>query len=155
MTISFRFDGGGWCLDDVKGGELPMALVKEARKGEIDGFSGRRVYTVVPRYEALQNNAKIIGVRWVDTRKGDGVRSRLVCTDFNRDKGHTDDMFAPTPPLLASRWVVSRCASQGVDGMKNERLMSIDFTKAFFYTARLSARSSLNCRMRMPGIMGV
>ena len=91
------------------------------------------MYVIKPRTEALAKGAKIVGVRWVDTRKGDKVRSRLVCTDFSRDKTHTDEMFAPTPPLLASRWLVSRCASQGVRGIGVNRLMSIDFTKAFLY----------------------
>ena len=142
--IPFFFTGDGYCVDDVKGGVLPMKWVEEARKCEVDGFSARRVYSVKPRVEALAKGAKIVGVRWVDTRKGDKVRSRLVCMDFNRDKGHCDDMFAPTPPLLASRWLVSLCASQGVNGCKSGRLMSVDFTKAFFYTVKWSEKCSSN-----------
>ena len=110
-----------------------MDLVREARRGELKGFEERKVYSVRPRYEATQKGAKIVGVRWLDTRKGSGVRSRLVCTDFNRDKVHTDDMFAHTPPIVASRWLVSECASNCAHGLGDSRLMSIDFTKAFLY----------------------
>ena len=110
-----------------------MDLVREARRGEMEGFNSRRVYTVKPRSEALQKGAKIVGVRWVDTWKNDGVRSRLVCQDFKREKGKCDEMFAPTPPLLASRWLCSKMASQSRAGPKEGRLMALDFSKAFLY----------------------
>ena len=132
-TIPLAFNWTGYCVDDVKGGELPMEWVKHARKDEMNGFAERRVYVVRPRTEALAKGAKIVGVRWVDTRKGDKVRSRLVCTDFNRDRQHNDEMFAPTPPLLASRWLVSLMASQGLHGPGQKRLMALDFSKAFLY----------------------
>ena len=77
----------------------------------------------------------MIGVRWVDCRKSAKVRSRLVCMDFNRNKGKRsdDEMFAPTPPLLASRWLVSLMASQGPGGPGDKRLAALDFSKAFLY----------------------
>ena len=74
-----------------------------------------------------------MGVRWVDTWKKDGVRSRLVCQDFKQGKGQCDEMFAPTPPLLASRWLCSRMASQAKSGLQDGRLMALDFSKAFLY----------------------
>ena len=70
----------------------------------------------------------------MDVAKNGGVRSRLVCQDFNNDKKHSDEMFAPTPPLLASRWCVSRMASQGWSGPGSQSLMALDFSKAFLYT---------------------
>ena len=97
--IPFEFREGGYCVDDVRRGTLPMDLVREARRQEIQGFRQRRVYEVRPRYEAEAAGGKIVGVRWVDTAKAWGVRSRLVCQDFNRDSKRSDDMFAPTPPL--------------------------------------------------------
>ena len=131
--IPFEFRGGSHCVDDVRGGELPLDLVREGRKAEIKGFSSRRVYEVRPRWEATQKGAKVVGVRWVDTLKGSKVRSRLVCQDFNNDKGHSDEMFAPTPPLAASRWLCSEMASQGISGIGDLRLMTLDFSKAFLY----------------------
>ena len=74
-----------------------------------------------------------MGVRWVDVARNGGVRSRLVCQDFNNEKKHSDEMFAPTPPLLASRWCVSRMACQGWSGPGSQRLMALDFSKAFLY----------------------
>ena len=42
-------------------------------------------------------------------------------------------MFAPTPPLAASRWLCSEVASQGTEGLGELRLMTLDFSKAFLY----------------------
>ena len=61
------------------------------------------------------------------------MRSRLVCQGFNTDKGRNDEMFAPTPPLAASRWLCSEVASQGTEGLGELRLMTLDFSKAFIY----------------------
>ena len=120
-------------MDDVKGGELPMDLVREGRRSEMAGFAARRVYDVVPRFDAKSKGAKVIGVRWVDTAKAGKVRSRLVAQDFNHDKGKVDELFAATPPLLASRWVCSQVASQGYMGMGSVTVMTLDFSKAFLY----------------------
>ena len=67
------------------------------------------------------------------TLKGNAVRSRLVCQDLNNDRVRSDEMFAATPPLVASRYLVSRVASQGVGGLGELRLMALDFSKAFLY----------------------
>ena len=53
--------------------------------------------------------------------------------DFKKGKGQCDEMFAPTPPLLASRWVVSQMASNSPTGPGDQRLMTVDFSKAFLY----------------------
>ena len=145
VYIPFAFDESGWCQDDVRGGSLPMDLVREGRRTEIEGFAARRVYVLRPRYEAKSKGARVVGVRWVDTQKGDKVRCRLVCQDFNTDKGRNDEMFAATPPLLASRWLVSLVASQGSYGLGPTRLMALDFSKAFFiwkYETRSLHRAS-------------
>ena len=65
--------------------------------------------------------------------KNGKARCRLVCQDFNNDKKKTDEMFAPTPPLVASRWLCSCVASQGSRGIGQKTLMTIDFSKAFLY----------------------
>ena len=44
-----------------------------------------------------------MSVRWVDTDKGDLVRSRLVARDFKGADKDRDDLFAETPPLEAKR----------------------------------------------------
>ena len=131
--IPFSFTPGEHCVDDVRGGDLPMELVREGRRAEMEGFAARRVYEVRPRAEAKERGSRVVGVRWVDTLKGAKVRSRLVCQDFNTDRGHSDEMFAATPPLAASRFLVSQMASQGSGGLGELRLMALDFSKAFLY----------------------
>ena len=110
-----------------------MEKVRAARQNEMEGFMKRRVYSIVPRRTALDKGAKIIGVRWVDTLNADDVRSRLVAQDFKKGKGQCDEMFAPTPPLLASRWLCSQMASGNGRGPGNKCLMALDFSKAFLY----------------------
>ena len=71
----------GRYVDDIKGTELEPKLVHAARKEELDEFRRRKVYEVIPRAR-MPVGAKIVGVRWVETDKGNveapRVRSRLV-----------------------------------------------------------------------------
>ena len=110
----------------------------ERRAEELKIFEERKVYEVVPR-SSMVRGAKLIGVRWVDTNKGTleepNIRSRLVCQELGYGSKTPDDMFAPTPPLLATRWLLSSVASQGGDGPGNERIMLLDFKRAFLYGA--------------------
>ena len=69
----------------------------------------------------------------MDTAKAGKVRSRLVAQDFNTDKGKVAELCAAIPPLLAARWLCSRAASQGENGMGPLILMTLDFSKAFLY----------------------
>ena len=131
--IPFSFSPDGYCVDDVRGGTLPLEWVKEGRRSEMEGFGARKVYEIRPRVEATSKGARVVGVRWVDTLKGDKVRSRLVAQDFNNDRVRSDEMFAATPPLVASRYLVSRMASQQAGGLGDLRLMALDFSKAFLY----------------------
>ena len=137
FDIPFVFQDGSHFLDTNNGKPLPPEKVAEARKEEINGFSKRQVYEIRPRSEARAIGQRPVGVRWVDVEKKGSVRSRLVCQDFNPDKGRKNDesVYAPTPPLLASRWLVSKAASEGDFGRGNKRLMCVDFTKAFLYGA--------------------
>ena len=129
----FRFRDDVYCVDDVRGGHLPMELVRSARQKEMEGFAARRVYQSRPRWEATASGSKVIGVRLVDTAKADKVRSRLVAQDFNTDRGKVDELFAATPPLLAARCLCSRAASQGIRGQGSQTLMTLNFCKAFLY----------------------
>jgi len=60
-----------------------------------------RVYSKIPRSQAVRNGWKIIKTRWIDINKGDDVnpkyRSRLVGKEFNT--GEMEGLFAGTPPL--------------------------------------------------------
>ena len=127
----------GEYVDDVKGGTLDPRLARAARQEELEVFRQRNVYKVVPR-SSVPRGAKIVGVRWVETDKGTGgvpkVRSRLVCQEFAYGKDDpTGALFAPTPPLAATRLLLSGVASQGRHGSSNVRAMLLDFKRAFLY----------------------
>lgn len=58
------------------------------------------VYEYVKKELAVQNKlGKVVGVRWVDVRKGPLVRSRLVAQEFAGSEDR-EDVFAATPPFL-------------------------------------------------------
>ena len=106
---------GAW--DDAHGGELPMALVRAARKEEISYMEGRNIWTLRPIEECWELTGKPpVSVRWVDTNKGGKeefiVRSRLVARDFKGGDKDRDDLFAETPPLEALRLLLSRAATR-------------------------------------------
>ena len=66
LTLS----GDGYCIDGVKGGLLPMDLIKEGRRSEKEGFAERRVYEVKPRREATAKGSNILGsVEWIPRRQ--------------------------------------------------------------------------------------
>lgn len=62
------------------------------------------------------------------------MRSRLVCQEFAYGKDDpTGSLFAPTPPLAATRLLLSDVASQGRKGPGDMRVMLLDFKRAFLY----------------------
>ena len=67
---------------DIKDVELDLKKVRGARRLEMGYVRSRRVYKYAKRAEAIRLGHKIIGVKWVDTNKGDeeeeNYRSRLV-----------------------------------------------------------------------------
>ena len=101
-------------IDSVTGKPLVAALVREARKKELEYFNAMTVWTKRKRREAFERQGKPpITVRWVDTNKGDDTcpnyRSRLVAREIRR---HGEDpIFAPTPPLESLRTILSIAAS--------------------------------------------
>ena len=129
-TEEKQLDSGGQYIDDLKGDVLDAKLTHAARKEEIDIFTERRVYDVIDR-SRLPPGAKLVGVRWVDTNKGTDaaprIRSRLVCQEFNFGGDPSGEMFAPTPPLGATRYLLSSVASRGRAGPGQYRAMLLDF----------------------------
>ena len=122
--------------DDMKGGELPMAKVREARKEEVTYMEGRKLWDLRPIEECWEKLGKApVSMRWVDTNKGndhdDGweIRCRLVARDFKGGEKHRDDLFAETPPLEAKRLLISRAMTRRGDG-KRRKLLVIDARKA-------------------------
>ena len=117
-------------IDDVSGESLDPSLTVKARQEEMRGFSGRGVYHHVPRRVAEgDREGKFIGVRWVDVNKGTKevprIRSRLVGQEFAHGE-RRDDLYAPTPPLAAARYLLSTCASRGKQGPGDYRVLLLD-----------------------------
>jgi len=121
-------------IDDVSGDELDAKMVRKARQEEMETFKIMNVYVHVSREEVRKSKSgKTIGVRWVDTKKADGRhRSRLVAQEFAQ-LGDRDDLFAATPPLAATKFILSELASHGQGGPGIERIMILDIKRAFLY----------------------
>ena len=99
-------------------------------------FMDHDVYTKVPISECIRLTGKQPSEgKSIDISNGDAkspnYRSRLVAKEIKR--GPSDEMFAATPPLVVSRWLTSRAASQGGRGPGKKQLMALDFSKAFLY----------------------
>ena len=91
----------------------------------------------VLREEAkTDTSGQLVGVRWVDHKKGaksqPKVRSRLVGQEFAHGEKR-DDLYAPTPPLSAARYLLSRCASHGTQGPARNRILLMYIKKTFPY----------------------
>ena len=110
--------------DSVTGQPLPEALVRAARRLELEYFEKKHVWVKVPRSEALAKTGKPpITVRWIDTNKGNddapNVRCRLLAREIRR--AGEDPVFAPTPPLESLRTVVSLAATDFQGAPKKDR----------------------------------
>ena len=87
------------------------------------------VYTYVRREELCLEEG-IIGVRWVDSLRGDIVKSRLVAREFasRRDR---DDMFAAILPLIPSKFVFSDTASRENSWCNFQKTLRVGCQKNF------------------------
>ena len=117
-------------IDDVSGEPLDPSLKRKARQEEMRGFEVRQVYHHVLRSVAQADpEGKFIRVRWVDVNKGTRevpkVRSRLVGQEFAHGE-RRDDLYAPTPPLAAARFLLSTCASRGKRGPGDYHILLLD-----------------------------
>ena len=77
-------------------------------------YKKHEVYEKLPIEECWKETGKApIGVKWVDTNKGDKerpeYRCRLVAKEIKKDK--REDLFAATPPLEAKKMLFSLWAS--------------------------------------------
>ena len=97
----------------------------------------RKIYDYMDMRKALEcDYPPPIGVRWVDTNKGDDIvrnyRSRLVAMEFRR--AHTETIFAGTPPQEALSILLSVAASEDPRGVADPyRIKIIDVKRAHFY----------------------
>lgn len=65
-------------------------------------------------------------------KKGDKVRCRLVAQEFaGSDK--REDLYVGTPPLSATRYILSDHASRGRRNKYRRKLMVVDVRRAFLH----------------------
>jgi hypothetical protein len=90
------------------------------------------VWDKVTREKAKNDpEGKIVGTRWVFVKMGEKVRCRLVAQEFaGNDK--REDLYAGTPPLAATRYLLSDSVSKG-RGNKRSKLMVVDVKRAFLH----------------------
>ena len=107
-------------FDDVTGFPLDPTLVAKGRVEELEFLQKLGLWTPAPREECITRTGRPpIGVRWVDTNKGDQenpeVRCRLVVQETKRVSGHMQpgDVFSATPPLECLRMMCSLAMSCG------------------------------------------
>ena len=113
--------------------QLDPAKVREARMKEMKTFEDMLVYEYASMDEALcEPHAVIIDATWVDQIKGGAHKSRLCAREFAKGGAEMDDLFAGTPPLLATKLLVSECATRCAEGQAC-RLMALDVKMAFLY----------------------
>ena len=120
--------------DDVSDAHLDPFLVKAGRILEMKYFKDMKVYERVPRSHLATKGGKIIGTMWIDTNKGDADNPNFRCTLVGMEfrTGPDDALFASTPPLEALRLIISKAATLGPGGKKNE-IMINDVSRAYFY----------------------
>ena len=97
----------------------------------METFEQMKVYGYIKKEDFDYTGGKKVGVRWVDVDKGHKINSRLVAQEFAHGEDR-DDLFAGTPPLAATKVLLSNFASNGVKA-PTARIMVLDIKRAFLY----------------------
>ena len=123
----------GETQDSVSGEVLDPKKVKEGCDEELGFMKKMVVWDRVLRSDAAcDKEGKIVGTRWVFVNKGDKVRCRLVAQEF-AGKDKRDDLYAGTPPLSATRYLLSESVSKGKNAVPPGKLMVLDVKRAFLH----------------------
>ena len=98
----------------MAGQVLDPKLVRAARQKELHFFESNQLWTLQAFEEARRRIGKPpVTFRWVDVNKDDdanpNIRSRLVARQI-RQPGE-EAIFAPTPPLVSLRTILSLAAT--------------------------------------------
>ena len=131
-----RWSESTWPADETRystsGELLDPKKVQEGCNEELGFMSQMGVWDRVTREKARNDpEGKIVGTRWVFVKKGDKVRCRLVAQEFaGNDK--REDLYAGTPPLAATRYLLSDSVSRGRRN-KRVKLMVVDVKRAFLH----------------------
>ena len=116
-------------LDAATGELLPANLVKEGREKEMQQMRKHAVWELTPEKEAV--GGKKVRLKWVDLRRGDEVRSRLVAMEVAYDFRPESETFAGTPPLSIIRLLISIAATGAMDGPSAMLITIYDVSCAF------------------------
>ena len=102
--------------DSTSGELLDPKKVHEGCQEELGFMSQMGVWDNVTREKARNDpEGKIVGTRWVFVKKGEKIRCRLVAQEFaGSDK--REDLYAGTPPLSATRYLLSDSVSREASG---------------------------------------
>ena len=99
-------------VDSTTGEILEPAKVQAGYDEELGFMKQMHVWNKVSREPKNNPEGNIVGTRWVFVNKGDKVRCRLVAQEFaGSDK--REDLYAGTPPLAATRYLLSESVSRG------------------------------------------
>ena len=121
-------DNTGEFFDELTGEKLDSTAVRAGRKEEMDFIKAIPLYDAVDAQECWDKTGKgPTSSKWVDVKKGDGVRCRWVARDF-KSKGEKDreDLFAAMPPLEAKRILFRASRKKG----STKKLLFLDVRKA-------------------------
>lgn len=143
-VLKVQIDNDHIYNDDLTGQALDAALVRAAKKKELEHFDGKDVWELRPISECRRLTGKApVTVRWVDMNKGDdttpNVRSRLVARQI-RQAGE-DAIFTPTPPLGALRQIIPMAATdmpsrplhvRDPESNRRTQLSAIEVPRAYF-----------------------
>ena len=117
--------------------EPPDPSLIKARQEKMRGLEERQVYHHVLRSVAqADREGKFIGVRWVDVNKGTKEVPKEKSRLFGQEFAHGDrwdDLYAPTPPQAAARFLLSTYASRGKRGPGDNHILLLDIKKEFLY----------------------
>ena len=113
--------------------ELDQKQVQKGGREELDRFCKMGAYDCASRDTATRNiNGKFGKVKWIRTKKGSGVRCRLVAQELGY-RVRLDELFAGTPPLGAVRLAV-------VDALKHTHCKNHDHEREVRLVTRRNAK---------------
>ena len=108
--------------------ELDPKLVAKGEQEEYERFCKMGVYEYASREEAENDSmGKFVKVKWVRTKKGEGVRCRLVAQELGYGE-RLDELFAGTPSLGSVRMALSHAMKKS-----HHKIMVMDVKCAFLY----------------------
>ena len=108
--------------------ELDPKLVAKGEQEEYERFCKMGVYEYASREEAENDSmGKFVKVKWVRTKKGEGVRCRLVAQELGYGE-RLDELFAGTPSLGSVRMALTHAMKK-----PHHKVMVMDVKCAFLY----------------------